>query len=99
VKSYDEAVASGRLQDELRRLGRYPLLVIEEVGYIPFECQAASLFFQRVSARWDEVFSDDTVATAIFDLLADLAEVMALEGDSYRLKNGDLGQVSGPTDD
>src|SRR4051812_36987243 len=25
-----------RLQDELRRLGRYPLLVIDEVGYIPF---------------------------------------------------------------
>src|SRR5882672_4317294 len=27
----------GRLHDELRRLGRIPLLVIDEVGYIPFE--------------------------------------------------------------
>ena len=34
-----------RLQDELRRLGRYPLLVIDEVGYIPFEPEAANLFF------------------------------------------------------
>ena len=39
----------GRLQDELRRLGRYPLLVIDEVGYIPFEPEAANLFFQLVS--------------------------------------------------
>ena len=34
---------AGRLQDELRRLGRYPLLVIDEVGYIPFEPEAANL--------------------------------------------------------
>jgi DNA replication protein DnaC len=34
----------GTLQDELRRLGRYPLIVIDEVGYIPFEPEAANLF-------------------------------------------------------
>lgn len=43
----------GRLQDELRRLGRYPLLVIDEVGYISFEPEAANLFFQLVSARYE----------------------------------------------
>ncbi len=43
----------GRLQDELVRLGRYPLLVIDEVGYIPFEPKAANLFFQLVSFRWN----------------------------------------------
>ena len=35
------------------RLGRYPLLVIDEVGYIPFEPEAANLFFQLVSARYE----------------------------------------------
>ena len=39
--------------DELRRLGRYPLLVVDEVGYIPFEAEAANLFFQLVSARYE----------------------------------------------
>src|SRR4249919_2565428 len=34
---------SGRLQAELLRLGRYPLLVVDEVGYIPFEAEAANL--------------------------------------------------------
>jgi DNA replication protein DnaC len=34
---------AGRLQDELVRLGRYPCLVVDEVGYIPFEPEAANL--------------------------------------------------------
>ncbi|HEY3548771.1 MAG TPA: IS21-like element helper ATPase IstB [Propionicimonas sp.] len=105
----------GRLQDELRRLGRYPLLVIDEVGYIPFEPEAANLFFQLVSARyeraslivtsnkpfgrWGEVFGDDTVAAAMIDRLVHHAEVVALKGDSYRLKNRDLGRAPGPADD
>jgi DNA replication protein DnaC len=105
-----------RLQDELRRLGRYPLLVIDEVGYIPFEPEAANLFFQLVSSRyeraslivtsnkpfgrWGEVFGDDTVAAAMIDRLVHHADVIALKGDSYRLKNRDLGRpTSTATDD
>jgi DNA replication protein DnaC len=44
---------TGTLQAELTKLGRYPLLVIDEVGYIPFEPEAANLFFQLVSARYE----------------------------------------------
>ncbi|WP_281712248.1 IS21-like element helper ATPase IstB [Dermacoccus nishinomiyaensis] len=104
-----EAHHAGRLQDELRRLVRYPVLVIDEVGYIPFEPEAANLFFQLVSsryeraslivtsnknfARWGEVFGDDTVAAAMIDRLVHHAEVIALKGDSYRLKNRELGRV------
>jgi DNA replication protein DnaC len=104
-----EAHHGGALQAELVRLGRYPLLVIDEVGYIPFEPEAANLFFQLVSsryeraslivtsnknfARWGEVFGDDTVAAAMIDRLVHHAEVIALKGDSYRLKNRELGRV------
>jgi DNA replication protein DnaC len=99
----------GRLQHELVALGRYPLLVVDEVGYIPFEAEAANLFFQLVSARyeraslivtsnkpfgrWGEVFGDDVVAAAMIDRLVHHAEVIALKGDSYRLRNRDLGRV------
>ena len=102
----------GRLQDELRRLGRYPLLVVDEVGYIPFEPEAANLFFQLVSSRyeraslivtsnkpfgrWGEVFGDDVVAAAMIDRLVHHADVVNLKGDSYRLKNRDLGRVPTP---
>ena len=44
---------AGTLQTELIRLARYPLLVIDEVGYIPFEPEAANLFFQLVSSRYE----------------------------------------------
>ena len=108
-----DAHTAGRLQDELRRLGRYPLLVVDEVGYIPFEPEAANLFFQLVSSRyeraslivtsnkpfgrWGEVFADDTVAAAMIDRLVHHAEVIALEGDSYRLENRDLGRITPAT--
>ena len=73
-----DAHHTGRLEDELIKLGRIPLLIIDEVGYIPFEAEAANLFFQLVSSRyeraslivtsnkpfgrWGEVFGDDVVA-------------------------------------
>jgi DNA replication protein DnaC len=104
-----EAHHAGRLQAELIRLGRYPLIVIDEVGYIPFEAEAANLFFQLVSARyeraslivtsnkpfgrWGEVFGDEVVAAAMIDRLVHHADVIALKGDSYRLKDRDLGRV------
>ena len=100
---------AGRLQQELIRLGRYPLIVIDEVGYIPFEAEAANLFFQLVSARyeraslivtsnkpfgrWGETFGDEVVAAAMIDRLVHHAEVISLKGDSYRLKDRDLGRV------
>lgn len=108
-----EAHTAGRLQPELVRLGRYPLLVVDEVGYIPFEPEAANLFFQLVSSRyeraslivtsnkpfgrWGEVFGDDVVAAAMIDRLVHHAEVVALKGDSYRLKDRDLGRVPAAT--
>jgi DNA replication protein DnaC len=110
-----DAHNQGRLQPELVRLGRSPLLVIDEVGYIPFEPEAANLFFQLVSARyeraslivtsikpfgrWGEVFGDDVVAAAMIDRLVHHAEVVALKGDSYRLKDRDLGRVPTATTD
>jgi DNA replication protein DnaC len=48
-----EAHHGGRIHQELTRLGRYPLLVVDEVGYIPFEPEAANLFFQLVSSRYE----------------------------------------------
>jgi len=104
-----DAHHAGRLQDELTKLARVPVLIVDEVGYIPFEPEAANLFFQLVSSRyeraslivtsnkpfgrWGEVFGDDVVAAAMIDRLVHHAEVISLKGDSYRLKNRDLGRV------
>lgn len=104
-----DAHHAGRFHDELKRLIRYPLLIIDEIGYLPFEPEAANLFFQLISARyerasvivtsnkpfgrWGEVFGDDTVAAAMIDRLVHHAEIVPIKGDSYRLKNRDLGRT------
>ncbi|MBI3686591.1 MAG: ATP-binding protein [Actinobacteria bacterium] len=91
-----------RLAHELHRLRRYRLLIIDEVGYIPFDHEAANLFFQLISSRyeqgsvlvtsnmpfgrWGEVFGDDVVAAAMIDRLVHHAEVLTLTGDSYRTR-------------
>ena len=100
---------AGRLQPELIRLGRVPLVIMDEVGYIPFQGEAVNLFVQLVSSRyerasvivssnkafsrWGEVFGDDTVASAMIDRLVHHAEGINLKGDSYRLKGRDLGRI------
>ena len=45
----------------------------------------------KTFGRWGEVFGDDVVAAAMIDRLVHHAEVIALKGDSYRLRNRDLG--------
>src|SRR5436305_2919176 len=98
---------NGRLDDELKRLERYPLLICDEIGYIPFDPQAANLMFMLVSRRyeraslivtsnkpfgaWGEIFGDEITAAAMVDRLVHHAEIPSLKGDSYRLKDRDLG--------
>ncbi len=105
-----EAKRAGNLEAELRRLGFVPLIVVDEVGYIPFDPEAANLMFSLVSARyeraslivtsnkpfsaWGEIFGDEVVAAAMIDRLVHHAEILSLKGDSFRLRDKDLGSPS-----
>lgn len=96
------AKRQGRLDEELEKIGRLPLIVVDEVGYIPFDPEAAALFFALVSNRyerssiivssnktfsaWAEIFGDPVAVAALVDRLVHHAEVLVLRGDSYRLK-------------
>ena len=102
VSRLQAAHREARLEQELKRLRRYRLLIIDEVGYLPFDADAANLFFQLVASRyeqgsilvtsnmpfgrWGEIFSDDIVAAAMIDRLVHHAEVLPLAGDSYRTR-------------
>jgi DNA replication protein DnaC len=82
--------------------GKPKLLIVDELGYLPFEANAAHLFFQLVSRRyergsllitsnrsvgeWGTVFGDPVVATAILDRLLHHSHVVTIRGDSYRLR-------------
>src|SRR6266536_3331398 len=88
---------------DAQRQGR----LVDEVGYIPFDAQAANLMFSLVSSRyeraslivtsnkpfsaWGEIFGDEVVAAAMIDRLVHHAEILSFKGDSYRLRDRDLG--------
>ena len=103
VTRLTDAHRAGRLPQELARLRRYGLIIVDEVGYLPFEQDAANLFFQLVSSRyehaslvltsnlpfssWGGVFGDQAVAAAMIDRIVHHADVLTLKGASYRLRN------------
>lgn len=90
------------LDDELKRLERYALIVVDEIGYLPLERQAANLLFALVARRyergsiivtsnrgfeaWGEILGDQMVAAALIDRLVHHAHIVTLKGKSYRLK-------------
>jgi DNA replication protein DnaC len=102
VTRLTDAHRAGKLPQELARLRRYGLIIIDEVGYLPFEQDAANLFFQLVSSRyehaslvltsnlpfsgWGGVFGDQAVAAAMIDRIVHHADVITLKGSSYRLR-------------
>ncbi|MGG4037815.1 ATP-binding protein [Heyndrickxia ginsengihumi] len=90
------------LQRLVNRWSRPDVLIIDEVGYFPFDELTANVFFQVVSKRyeqgsmiltsnksyleWGKVFGDDVLATAILDRLLHHAITFNIKGDSYRLR-------------
>src|SRR3989475_5317510 len=102
VAQLAKAHSEGRLEDRLTHFGKPKLLIVDELGYLPFEPNAAHLFFQLVSRRyergsmlitsnrsigeWGTVFGDAVVATAILDRLLHHSHVLTIRGDSYRLR-------------
>jgi DNA replication protein DnaC len=97
-----KAQLEGRLEERLAHWAKPKLLIVDELGYLPFETEAAHLFFQLVSRRyergsllvtsnravgeWGSVFGDPVVATAILDRLLHHSHVLTIRGDSYRLR-------------
>lgn len=102
ISALTHAHAEGRLDDKLTHYAKPKLLIVDELGYLPFEPHAAHLFFQLVSRRyergsllvtsnrsvgeWGTVFGDPVVATAILDRLLHHSHVITVRGDSYRLR-------------
>jgi DNA replication protein DnaC len=92
----------GRLEESIVMFSKPRLLIIDELGYLPLQADAAHLFFQLVGRRyergamlitsnrsvgeWGTVFGDPVVATAVLDRLLHHSHVITIRGDSYRLK-------------
>lgn len=97
-----ERHTSYALQQRLRHYARPKLLCIDEIGYLSYDARAADLLFevitrryQRTStivstnkpfAQWHEIFPNASSVVTLIDRLTHQAEILVIEGESYRLK-------------
>jgi DNA replication protein DnaC len=102
IASLGKALGENRLDEKLKLMTQPPVLIIDEIGYIPIDRQGANLFFQLVSRRyergaiiltsnqslgaWGEVFGDPVIASAILDRLLHHSSTINIKGESYRLR-------------
>jgi DNA replication protein DnaC len=102
LAALSKAESEGNLAERLTHYGKPKLLIVDELGYLPFERRSAHLFFQLVSKRyergsmlvttnqvvtqWGAVFGDEITAAAILDRLLHRSHTLVVKGESYRLK-------------
>jgi DNA replication protein DnaC len=93
------------LERRFRHYVRPSLLVIDEIGYLAYDARAADLLFQIVSRRyeqrsilvttnlafkqWDSVFPNASCAVALIDRLTHHAEIIRIDGKSYRRRQAE----------
>jgi DNA replication protein DnaC len=93
---------STALARRLRRYTTPAVLMVDEVGYLSYDSRAADLLFEVISRRheqrpillttnkpfaeWNEVFPNSSSVTALVDRLLHRAEIVKIEGESYRAK-------------
>ena len=98
-----KAHLDGNLENKLKIYGRYRLLIIDEVGYMPVDQESAYLLFQLINKRyekhstiittnkplskWGELFNDNVLANAILDRLVHHSHIISITGRSYRTKD------------
>ena len=104
ISDLKKAARKDRLEKKLRTFSnKYRLLIIDEIGYLPFDQEAANLFFRLISMRyekgstiftanksysaWGEIFGDPVIATAILDRILHHSITLNMKGESYRLRN------------
>ena len=91
-----------KLRAYQRKFERYDLVIADELGYVSFDKAGADLLFNNLSLRaltkstiitsnltfdrWDEVFGDAALTSAMVDRLTYKALLIDMEGDSYRFR-------------
>ena len=114
VNELIEARDEKRLLRLQRQLATYKLLIIDELGYVPFSQTGAELLFEVFSRRyergstivtsnlpfdeWTGVFASERLTGALLDRLTHHVHILEMNGDSYRLKQSKRRSRNAPDD-
>jgi DNA replication protein DnaC len=106
VQTLQTAKNEFRLNKELERLGRFELLILDDMGYVKKSDQETSVLFELIENRyetgsviitanqpfneWDQLFPDPVMAVAAVDRLIHHATIISIDEDSYRAKQARL---------
>jgi len=103
VNHLSDAKANGELKRFMKQMEKIDLLICDEWGYVPFEKDGSQLLFQVISecyerksiiittnlefSKWNGVFYDEKLTSAIIDRLVHHSHLLVFDGESYRLKH------------
>ena len=87
----------------LKKYAGYAVLIIDEVGYLPFSKEGSNLLFQLINMRyerkstiittniplsqWSEIFGNKKLTNALLDRLVHHSKIIQITGPSYRMKS------------
>lgn len=106
VQRLQQAHAQYKLNDFIARLSRYPLLILDDIGYVKKTEAETSVLFELIAQRyetgsliitanqpfseWDQIFPDSMMAVAAIDRLVHHATIIQIEEESFRKKQAQL---------
>ncbi len=101
VNELIEVKSERNLSRVIQKYGRYGLMVLDELGYVPFSKEGSELLFQVLAERhergsviittnlgfadWTQIFGDPTLTAALLDRLTHKAYIINCTWESYRL--------------
>lgn len=103
VEELEQALHNNRLSAFRKRMEKVDLVILDEMGYLPFSKEGAELLFQIISefyeqksviitsnlefSQWNKIFTDSRLTAALVDRLIHHAHIISFHGESYRLSH------------
>lgn len=103
VEELEQALRLNKLSTFRKKLEKVDLIILDEMGYLPFSKEGSELLFQLISefyeqksliitsnlefSQWNRIFVDSRLTAALVDRLIHHAHIISYQGESYRLTN------------
>lgn len=103
VDLLEKSWREGRFQSLRNKFKKVDMIILDEMGYVPFSKEGAELLFQLISdwyeqcslvitsnlefSQWNRIFVDARLTAALVDRVIHHAHILSFTGDSYRVKH------------